>query len=409
MSEVRAGIPKSLNIKAQPGSLNALKSSMSTVTRTQGTSYGIMAQRSIFSTGMLQNPKMAYSAGISSTRMMLLNARALKMQMPDMQPRLHHEDNSMNKFMMGMMAMNMVAEMTAGITKGIKDIKAAHADRSEKPTEKSTAKPEEKGKTNVLSSSNTKLEGINTKINDFGNSYKTIADNTKTTINTELSKFASDPIMANFINKLSTDNIKISMINLTATSSLDDIQAGVTTVDNDQTTVDNYKQNIATVSNDIGQKMNELESKLNLPTTSEQEKSLIKEQLTKLTSLKTTINGTIMDQANKLSNDLGAKEKELEGLKEQKKETIKEIKEQAQDTNKQIGKNNEKMTKLKTKIGKEQDDKDKQKLIKEYNELADDNRTLKLSLTQAEGIASTNKFDLSITSINAETTHYSSQ
>lgn len=143
MTAVKPGLAK-LNIKPQANSLNTMKSSFASATRAQGVSYGIMAQRSIFSTGVLRNPKLAYSGTIASTRAML-NANRPMLFANVMPHQCNHNsgDDTMNKFMMGMMAMNMVAEMTAGITKGIKDIKAARADRSEKKANTETPKQKE--------------------------------------------------------------------------------------------------------------------------------------------------------------------------------------------------------------------------------------------------------------------------
>ena len=127
-----------LNIKPQQGSLNAMKASFASASRAQGVSYGIMAQRSIFSTDALVNPKAAYSPAIASIRGQLNPPRP--MMFAGVMPHQCHNsgDDTMNKFMMGMMALNMVAEMTKNVTAGIKDIKATRADR---PNDTETVKP----------------------------------------------------------------------------------------------------------------------------------------------------------------------------------------------------------------------------------------------------------------------------
>ena len=121
-----------LNIKPQQDSLNAMKASLGSATRAQGVSYGIMAQRSIFSTGALQNPKMAYSPSVSMIRGQL---NRKKMVFDAMQLTYLKDNKSTDTdYMTAMMVAKLFSSVAEKGTDTIKEIKAARADRPEKKT-----------------------------------------------------------------------------------------------------------------------------------------------------------------------------------------------------------------------------------------------------------------------------------
>ena len=397
MSLAKAGIPKSLNIKAQSGSLNAMKASFASATRAQGVSYGIMAQRSIFSTNALTNPKLAYSPEVASTRGMLLaDAMALRIKMPDVQPRLYNNDNSMNKFMMGMVALNTLSEMTAGITKGIKDIKASKADRTEKPTEKPKANPEVKSDTLEQS----KMEKYTSNLKSNGQSIATLGQEYKSlAIQGELPQLSELGI--NGLQDLNLQNLNLSDLNLSDSSSISDINTAINTISTDVNKVSQFQ-------NKLAQNIGKLNSAYGTATAENKPKIL--EAINKLTAFQN-------NNLKTFAKNVNDQEEKLKNLRADKMQIMNNIAEQAEKDDNQIKKNNDKMKELKSDI---QDAKNKNKgtkvseLIDKYNNLADENVTLSNSLKSLGTIQKVNSnFETSpVTLTNlaiATTSHYTEE
>lgn len=96
-------------------------------TSTPGASYGIFAQRSLTGSGIHLNNRLFNSPSISATRHALNDNRVVLNNNIGIAPHRCHNTNgntTMNKFMAGMMAMNMMAQLTAQTVDTIKDIKA---------------------------------------------------------------------------------------------------------------------------------------------------------------------------------------------------------------------------------------------------------------------------------------------
>lgn len=388
-----------LNIKPQSGSLNAMKASFTNATKSQGISYNIMAQRSIFSTNMLTNPKMGYAPGISSTRMMLLNATRLKYQTPVLQPNLHqcNGEDSMNKFMMGMMAMNMVAEMTKSVTAGIKDIKAANAER--KTTSTSNEKVKAKEEKTAAPSSNTVLSNLNKKLTANGNEIKTLGSEYSKNVKGDaldkngkitesIQSISRDnelnqhfPTLNQVTNTKVFDDIK--NLDIDENSSFDDITKADLQIDKDISSLNAYLTNVTSILGNIPTKKQELSSTPELQT----KNAAI---LTKLNNLEKQLT-TINEQVQTMKEKMGTQKSKLDELCKNKKNITNAIYDQAKENFDQVKSNNKKMSDIKEKIDKlkpNSGDKDKQKmkkLVTEYNTLAHANSALIQDINAAGG------------------------
>ena len=373
MAVAKPGLQKQLNFASQSNSLSAMKTSFAGATRSQGVSFGIMAQRSIFSTGALQNPKLAYSPTIASIRGSL-NAGRPMMFAPLPQPSNHEcGDDSMNKFMMGMMAIKMISE---NLSSGIKDIRASRADRSEKSDRLNNA-ADDGGKVKAKEDSTTKqiknsgaLASVNELSNQIGTKAaklssgysKAVMGDSIATIQSSLSNYInnSDPDLAKYkLSELSTDKLNISNdLGLSSDCTLQDIDEAKSKVLGDFTTINTYNQNLTTtlgtLSNDIRNIEGQL-SNLNMP---EERRSALEAQKTKLETLQTQLN-TVATQVkgmqNAISDGTNGQLEQLQTMRAEKQAAMDKLYEQAQDSDKQIGNNNNEMQKLKRNISKETD------------------------------------------------------
>ena len=370
MSEVRAGIPKSLNIKAQPGSLNAIKSGMSTASKAHGVSYGIMAQRSIFSG--LGSPKLMYSDTIASTRAMLNRPRP--MMFANVMPHQcnNSSDDTMNKFMMGMMAMNMVAEMTKTVTAGIKDIKEARADRTDRQTGKTTTTPSTTTNPSTTSPTNsgTSFKSLEQTSKDIGKNLASFeskyASNrgTVTSINSLVSQLDSSLSSQLGILEISSN------LNLTQDSSLEDISNGIETVGNDLTAIENFLNKIA----GAGENSSVIDGAINQLDTNAADYQTKKAQLE-------SIKGQLVGQVEQLKTRVTQQKEELEAIQQEKIRNVDDIYNKVMADDTKIQENNAKMEELKEQIKSSNDKKFKKNLINQYDELAKANKTLADSLS----------------------------
>lgn len=119
----KLNIPKAATTSPKAAIANNLR----TTTLSSGTSYGIFAQRSKIGMGLHLNNKLYGSGSISATRHALNDNRvALFNNIGDFHKCNHNNGgNTMNKFMAGMMAVNMLAQMTAQTVDAIKGAKAS--------------------------------------------------------------------------------------------------------------------------------------------------------------------------------------------------------------------------------------------------------------------------------------------
>ena len=391
MAAVKPGLAK-LNIKPQTGSLNAMKTSFASATRAQGVSYGIMAQRSIFSSGVLQNPKMAYSPTIASIRGML-NAPRPMMFAGVMPHQCNNSgDDMMNKFMMGMMALNMVAEMTKSVTSGIKEIKAARADKAErddgnagkvKPSDVSTT--QSNSLTGLKASYDTASKGIA----DFSKGYQNaVKGDSISNISSILSNYADLDVT-----DLDPSQISISELNLNEESTFNDIADAGDKITKDLANINEYSKKLTNViGSEIPQKLVALQSTLdrleatpNKTPEVQNQISEMKAQIAKLKEFKLKLQGEVTPLVTKMTEAVEAQKEKLKGLEGQKRSAMDKLCEQAEKNDKQIKENNEKMTKLQSKIKSETNADKKKALIEKYNGLAKDNISLSQAITTAGG------------------------
>lgn len=98
---------------------------LATTSRASGaTSYGIFAQRSAAGTGAIFSPKQTYGSAIDAQRRYLNSNRQVIDNNFYSKPKCSGSDNGVNKFWAGMMALNMLGELTAQTVNAVKSTKS---------------------------------------------------------------------------------------------------------------------------------------------------------------------------------------------------------------------------------------------------------------------------------------------
>lgn len=131
MAVARPGVQK-LNIPKLQSPKASIAANLGSASRSTGVSYGIFAQRTLTGSGIHLNNRAFNGASISATRHALNDNRTVLFNNIGMPYRCNHDqgNNTMNKFMAGMMAMNMLAQMGAQTAAIIKEAKAAKAENN---------------------------------------------------------------------------------------------------------------------------------------------------------------------------------------------------------------------------------------------------------------------------------------
>lgn len=368
------GIPTKLNIpKVTSGGSPkaAIAANLSGAKRATGTSYGIFAQRSMLGSGIQYNNFAYNSAGIADTRRSLnANRPRLFNNVSPHQCNHNGQDNTMNKFMMGMMAMQMLGQMTAQTVDTINSMKSTDK-TSNKAKEYGTPDNEVKKQPKTLSELKTALDTANTNVANFNNEY---ANNPKlSTVNNSITDINVALSAAGVAADLNLDLTAISLteLNLTADSSLADIDTAITNIESkDIAAVDNFSNNITGAISSINAKISELSGDYATNQT----------KIDKLTQARGKLETLRDTQLSELKTDLTTKKDKLSGIRTEKANAMDKVYTQAQADDAKIGANNTEMDKLATEIGKETNQNKKNKLIAKYNNLAADNLKLQTAL-----------------------------
>ena len=360
---VKAGLAK-FNTTAKL-SANSLKSTASTVLsntqRSVGVSYGIKAQRSDSS---IFNVKVHNSNSISALRHELNRKTIINNNIPTPAPR---DDgmSTMEKLMMWSMLGSTALEFGKGIVDTIKEMKgASNTPKAAKTEDTVTAANIKKALTDLQA----QAKGIGTRVAEFGTSYSQISNQeTIDGLNGKIEQYKNDPDTQKFLNNIDINKLKLSDLNLSNESSLEDIKSAGEKIDTDTKNVNEVSSNLTQTLGAIDTEIAKLDP--------EQDGEKIK----KLQQFKVALND-ILTKANEVKGKLPNEKTNLEKLQKEKAENMDAIYDEVKKGDEQVAKNNKAMEQLEAKIKKEKDPAKKQKLIEAYNKYAAENEALSGSL-----------------------------
>ena len=368
MTAVRPGMPK-LNMPKAASPKAAIAANLGSASRSTGVSYGIFAQRTLTGSGIHLNNRIFNGASISATRHALNDNRMALFNNVGMPHHCNHNqgNTTMNKFMAGMMAMNMMAQLSAQTMKTINEAKAAKADKADG----SGNSPAKSTQPKTLNDLNKLVTAANTKVGDFNADYAQTkglsqAQQSITDVKALLSQAG--------INNVQLSDIQLSELNLTTASSLADIDAAIETIQNTDIA------SIDTLSGNLGSAISSIDEQLRTLSADTEHRAENATKISQLQSAKAKLETLRDTQLPELKTNLTAQKEKLSGIRTEKAEAMDKVYAQAQADDAKIGENNTEMTRLKQEIAAETDDKKKKKLIDKYNGLADANKALQTGL-----------------------------
>lgn len=345
MTAVRPGMPK-LNMPKAASPKAAIAANLGSASRSTGVSYGIFAQRTLTGSGIHLNSRIFNGASISATRHALNDNRMALFNNVGMPHHCNHNqgNTTMNKFMAGMMAMNMMAQLSAQTMKTINEAKASKADDVD-PSKKTTGTPESetplsigdqiKG-ANSFAAINAVEENIKTSLNNFNTNYKTAADDNINTMKSTLSSFA-DVLGADGANvNLDFDSLSVTDLNISGESDLATIGNALKTIDVDIKKVDDFMKEGGALSNALTKldsyinetltsSISQLAAKENAGTITPEEKTTLanlRQKKTQAQQARQQLDTTVRNQLKALKTELEGKKSELEKTKKEKADTM---------------------------------------------------------------------------------------
>lgn len=345
MTAVRPGMPK-LNMPKAASPKAAIAANLGSASRSTGVSYGIFAQRTLTGSGIHLNSRIFNGASISATRHALNDNRMALFNNVGMPHHCNHNqgNTTMNKFMAGMMAMNMMAQLSAQTMKAINEAKASKADDVD-PSKKTTGTPESetplsigdqiKG-ANSFAAINAVEENIKTSLNNFNTNYKTAADDNINTMKSTLSSFA-DVLGADGANvNLDFDSLSVTDLNISGESDLATIGNALKTIDVDIKKVDDFMKEGGALSNALTKldsyinetltsSISQLAAKENAGTITPDEKTALanlRQKKTQAQQARQQLDTTVRNQLKALKTELEGKKSELEKTKKEKADAM---------------------------------------------------------------------------------------
>ena len=429
----KLNIPKKTNVSPKAAIANNLRSQGVA----QGTSWGIFAQRTMTGLGVQYNNRAFNSGSISATRHALNDNRTIvNNNIGYGHVHSNNGNNTMNKFMAGMMAMNMLGQLGANIADTVK---------STKPSDKgdilsnSPATPSDNSNIDNLSnklSKATSFQTINnietelgTKLTNFGTEYNKIGKDSSGNNLIEQTLSAED-IKAGLSSagvKIDYSSLNLSDITLTDASTIQDIESAVGQIDTDKKAVEEFQDSqvktaiksckdkseaLNTEIRGIDSQIQGLEGKKTGNAEADagidqqikelkEKKAALEAEKAKVDKAKDALETTVKQQISDITSALDTKKDELNDLKKTKSELADKKYDLAKEQDEKINKNKQKMDKLNTEIntlrksttdakkGKDNLNKLNAK-INEYNGLVNNMKSLYTSLQNAGATDFTN-------------------
>lgn len=429
----KLNIPKKTNVSPKAAIANNLRSQGVA----QGTSWGIFAQRTMTGLGVHYNNRNFNSSSISATRHALNDNRTIvNNNIGYGHVHSNNDNNTINKFVAGMMAMNILGQLGANIADTVK---------STKPSDKgdilsnSPATPSDNSNIDNLSnklSKATSFQTINnietelgTKLTNFGNEYGKIGKDSSGNNLIEQTLSAED-IKAGLSSagvKIDYNKLNLSEITLTNASSIQDIETAVGQIDTDKKAVEEFQDSqvktaiksckdkseaLNTEIRGIDSQIQGLEGKKTGNAEADagidqqikelkEKKAALEAEKAKVDKAKDALETTVKQQISDITSALDTKKDELNDLKKTKSELADKKYDLAKEQDEKINKNKQKMDKLNTEIntlrksttdakkGKDNLNKLNAK-INEYNGLVNNMKSLYTSLQNAGATNFTN-------------------
>lgn len=429
----KLNIPKKTNVSPKAAIANNLRSQGVA----QGTSWGIFAQRTMTGLGIHYNNRNFNSSSISATRHALNDNRTIvNNNIGYGHVHSNNGDNTMNKFMAGMMAMNMLGQLGANIADTVK---------STKPSDKgdilsnSPATPSDNSNIDNLSnklSKATSFQTINnietelgTKLTNFGTEYNKIGKDSSGNNLIEQTLSAED-IKAGLSSagvNIDYSKLNLSEITLTNASTIQNIETAVGQIDTDKKAVEEFQDSqvktaiksckdkseaLNTEIRGIDSQIQGLEGKKTGNAEADagidqqikelkEKKAALEAEKAKVDKAKDALETTVKQQISDITSALDTKKDELNDLKKTKSELADKKYDLAKEQDEKINKNKQKMDKLNTEIntlrksttdakkGKDNLNKLNAK-INEYNGLVNNMKSLYTSLQNAGATDFTN-------------------
>ena len=400
MTAVRPGMPK-LNMPKAASPKAAIAANLGSASRSTGVSYGIFAQRTLTGSGIHLNNRIFNGASISATRHALNDNRMALFNNVGMPHHCNHNqgNTTMNKFMAGMMAMNMMAQMTAQTMKAINEAKAAKADDVKKGTGDDGA-----GElpSSIKAASTNSVKDIDTSISQKGAKAKTLADQCNTldeSTNALIkNKFTNGSLAAKGLQVANLNIDSIADINLQDVSLSDppvlkDFDKAIKTIEENDKTLEgkstSIDSNITTCNNKKGELNNKLKA---LRTNNDGNKNAgeiakLEDQIHQLEAAIKALEAakkeieTARETLKGQKNQMNTYKNEIKDLTNEKHDLVKS---QMKDLNDLDQKRNDLKTEIDALRGQAYNQKDQGKLakkIKEYNGMIDQMETLYTSLS----------------------------
>ena len=422
----KLNIPKKTNVSPKAAIANNLRSQGVA----QGTSWGIFAQRTSIGLGIHNNNRLFNSSSIRATRHELNDNRILlNNNIRNGHVHSNNGDNTMNKFMAGMMAMNMLGQLGANIADTVKSTKSS--DKGD-ILSNSPATPSDNSNIDNLSnklSKATSFQTINnieteleTKLTNFGTEYGKIGKDSSGNNLIEQTLSAED-IQAGLSSagvKIDCSRLSLSDITLTDASTIQDIETAVGKIDTNKKAVEEFqdsqvktaikscKDRSEALSTDIrgidsqiqgleGKKTGNAETDAGIDQQIKElkeKKTALEAEKAKVDKAKDALETTVKQQISDITSALDTKKDELNDLKKTKSELADKKYDLAKEQDEKINKNKQKMDKLNTEIntlrksttdakkGKDNLNKLNAK-INEYNGLVNNMKSLYTSLQNA--------------------------
>lgn len=423
----KLNIPKKTSVSPKTDIANNLRAQ----SPAKGTSWGIFAQRTSIGLGIHNNNRLFNSSSISATRHALNDNRTEVYNNIGGFGHVHKNNQSSGMNPLAMMSMmSMLNKMNN--MQGIRQTRSSNStDRSDilKDIPTNDGKGDVKSLSNKLSNATSfqTIKGIETelgtKLNGFGTEYGKIGKDSsgKNLIQQTLS---AEDIQAGLtsagVKNIDYSKLSLSTINLTDTSSIQDIEKAVGQIDTDKKAVEAFqdsqvktaikscKDRSEALSADIrgiDSQIQGLEAKKTGNTEADagiekqikelkDTKAKLEAEKANVDKAKETLETTVKQQVSDITNALDTKKNELNDLKKTKSELMDKKYDLAKDQDEKIAKNKQKMDKLNNEItalrsqttdpkkGKDNLNKLNAK-INEYNGLVNDMKSLYTSLKEA--------------------------
>lgn len=449
----KLNIPKATTASPKAAIANNLRATR----MSSGTAYGIFAQRSKIGMGVHFNNKLYGSGSISATRHALNDNHIILANNIGNFHKCNHNNgsNTMNKFAVGMMAMNMVAQMGAQIAGTVKDIKAASAANNTNKNDITNAAWEKQfgndklQLTNELKNAST-FESINTVENKINDEFSNFQDNYSkdiTSVTGAISKALDTDVQSTLSSlgiTIDSSKIKASPLNInvddlstldTASQTIDkDIETATTFLKSDVTSaISKLETEKGTIANNISKLSNTIAgldakiasllgqySDINMPSDvqqtvqslekqkaeAEKQKAEAEKQQDAVNKALDAMNGPsgVKSLVTDLISTLNNKKASLADIKQVKSNMADKKYQVAEQLQKDITTAQKQMENLEAKIDKAKNNEDKNKLIKEFNGFVNKMNSYKsnLALAGAEPIKNSKGKSISLNQIDAK-------